>query len=189
MNKTINKKKLIIPFINLILMVFFVIGSFVINLPVIYLISVYALTLTTITVQSSHWILNSLATPLTLIYTFALIQDIIDSNPFFAIFHIPTVLCCYVIVLRKENSIILMLIFSVLYAFWIYAIKTWLYFPYYECVFSICQPQQQFLSILIIGIITSIIASKHVKEFILKIINSLFKEKQEKVMNQKVLTK
>ena len=187
MNKTLNKKKLIIPIINLILMILFVIGSFVVNLPVLYLISVYALTLTTITVQFNYWILNSLATPLTFTYTFAFIQDIIYLNPLFALFHIPTVTCCYIIIWRKDNSLIIMLIISVLYAFWIYAIKTWLYFPYYDCIFSICEKTQQFFSVLIIGVITSLIASKPIKSFILKIFKSLFKEKEEEIMEERII--
>jgi len=187
MNKTLNKKKLIIPITNLILMILFVIGSFIVKLPVLFLISVYALTLTTITVQYNHWILNSLAIPLTFTYTFALIQDIIDLNPFFAIFHIPTVTCCYIIIRRKNNSIILMLIISVLYAHWIYAIKTWLYFPYYECIFSICEKTQQFISILIIGITTSILASKPLKSYLLKIFHSLVKKQKETIAEQRIV--
>ncbi|MFX1588659.1 MAG: hypothetical protein ACFFC1_10925 [Promethearchaeota archaeon] len=187
MNKTLNKKKLIIPVINLILMILFIIGSFLINLPVLYLISVYALTLTTITVQYNHWFLNSLATPLTFTYTFAFIQDIIDLNPLFAFFHIPTVICCYIIIWRKNNSLILMLIISVLYAFWIYAIKTWLYFPYYDCIFFICDKTQQFFSVLIIGVITSIIASKPLKPLILKIFKSLFKDKEEEITEERLV--
>ena len=187
MNKTFNKKKLIIPLINSILMILFVIGSFVVNLPVLYLISVYALTLSTITVQFNHWILNSLATPLTFTYTFAFIQDIIDLNPLFAVFHIPTVICCYIIIFRKNNSLILMLIISVAYAVWIYTIKTWLYFPYYECIFSICEKTQQFISVLIIGIITSIIASKPIKTYILKIFYYLIKKQKQKVAEKRII--
>lgn len=187
MIKTLNKKKLILPIVNLILMVLFIIGSFVVNLPVLYLISVYALTLTTITVQFNHWILNSFAIPLTFTYTFAFIQDIIDFNPLFAIFHIPTVTCCYIIIWRKNNSILLMLIISFVYAFWIYAIKSWLYFPYYECIFSICDKNQQFFSVLIIGIITSIIASKQVKNLIVKMFNSISKNHEEAVKEQEII--
>ncbi|MFX0058518.1 MAG: hypothetical protein ACFE85_08940 [Candidatus Hodarchaeota archaeon] len=169
-------------------MVFFIIGSFLVNLPVLYLISVYALTLTTITVQYDHWILNSLATPLTFTYTCALIQDIIDLNPLFAIFHIPTVCCCYVIIRRKNNSIIIMLPISVLYAFWIYAIKSWLYFPYYECIFFyICDISQQFLSVLIIGIITSIVATKPVKKLLSKAFISISKNQKDTMIEQEVI--
>lgn len=167
----INKKKLIIPTINIILLIFFIIGSLILNLPIIFLISAYALIISTITLQYDNKILNSLVIPLTFVYLFALIQDLLDLNFLFAIFHIPTVISCQIVNLRRKSSLLIMIFASVSYAFWIFAIKEWLYFPYYQCVFYICNNLQHFYIILIIGLITSICSSKFVKNKLLQRFN------------------
>ena len=155
----LSKRKIIISSIYCMVMIIFVIGSFIVNLPVPFLISVYALTISTLTVQYDNIILNSLTKPLTFIYLFTFIQDLLDLNLFFASFHIGTVISCFYVLERKNTSLYLMLIMSFLYAGWIYAIKTFLYFPFYECMFLICDTLIQSVFVLIIGIITSLVVS------------------------------
>ncbi|NHJ23957.1 MAG: hypothetical protein EAX89_05250 [Candidatus Lokiarchaeota archaeon] len=154
-----NRKKCIIPLLYCCVMIIFIIGSFIVNLPVPFLISVYALTISTITVQYNHFILNSLTKPLTFIYLFAFLQDIYDLNFFFAAFHIGTVISCFYILKRKETSLILMIIMSFIYALWIYVIKIYLHFPFYECVFFICKSVSQSIIVLFTGILTSLLVS------------------------------
>ena len=104
---------------------------------------------------------------LTFTYLFAFLQDIYDLNWLFAIFHIGTVVSCFLTIKRKQTSLILMILMSVLYALWIYAIKIYLYFPFYQCVFFICNSTHQALVVAITGIITSLLLSiEEIKQFI-----------------------
>ena len=168
------KKRLIITLlIYSIVMILFLIGSYVFNLPVLLLISVYALTITTLALQFNHWILNSLSIPFTFTYSIALLHDLIEMNPLFAIFHIPIVFSCYIIIWRKNTSLLIMIIMSSIYAFWIFAIKTWIYFPYYDCIFNICHPFHQFIYIMLVGITTSYIGSLDFKTRMGHLINNI----------------
>lgn len=173
-------KKFMIPVSYVVIMSLFTIGSYVVNLPVLALISVYALTITTITIQKNHWVLNSISIPFTFIYTFALIQDLLDFNALFAIFHIPTVICCYIVIQRQNKSLVLMVLMSIVYTLWIYSIKTWVYFPFYECVFFICDKMTQVIAIFILAILASLLSSHN------KIKSKLFKMiKKSNLTNKK----
>ncbi|TXT61077.1 MAG: membrane protein of unknown function [Promethearchaeota archaeon] len=142
-----------------VIMVIFLVGSFLVQLPILFLISIYAITVSTLAVFNDHWFLNSLSIPFTFVYLFAFIQDLLSLNLLFASFHIITVISCFLILKRKNKSLLLMLFVSCLYAFWILAIKTWLYFPYYECILMVCGNLNQFIVVLITFLTTSIITS------------------------------
>jgi len=152
-------KKLVVLSVYAVVMSLFVVGSFVVGLPVLLLISVYAFTVSTLALIFNHWVLNSLSVPLTLTYTVVLVQDLVDLNFLFAVFHLPIVLSCYSIVRRKNASLVLMLISSCLYALWIYAIKTYVYFPYYGSVFYVSGDLFQVVVVLAVGVCTSFFVS------------------------------
>jgi hypothetical protein len=58
-------------------------------------------------------------------------------------------------------SLLIMLGASCIYALWIFGIMTFLEFPYYQCIFGVCDKFNQFLIVLIIGVITSLTSSKN----------------------------
>jgi len=155
----LRTNKLVVLSVYAVVMSLFVVGSFVVGLPVLLLISVYAFTVSTLAWLFDHWVLNSLSMPLTLTYTVVLVQDLADLNFLFAVFHLPIVLSCYSIVRRRNSSLVLMLIASGLYALWIYAIKTFVYFPYYGSVFFVSGDLFQVLIVLIVGVGTSFFVS------------------------------
>ena len=158
--------KLVYAIVIIVLFVLFIIGSVVINLPIPVLISIFALVTSTLALFYNRRILNSLAIPFTFTYFFVTIYDLIQFNILFFSFHIGTVVACFLILFRKESrtnsSLILMLISSVIYAFWIFTIivtKHWIYFPYYDCVFMVCGELYQFFGVMTLGIFTSLLAS------------------------------
>ena len=165
--------KIVYANVIIALFILFIIGSVIINLPIPVLISIFALVTSTLALFYNRRILNSLAIPFTFTYFFITLYDLIQLNILFFSFHIGTVVACFLILFRKESrtnaSLILMLITSVIYAFWMFTIivtKHWIYFPYYDCVFMVCGELYQFLGVMTLGIFTSLLASYE------KIINS-----------------
>jgi len=156
-----NNHKLIFLSISSIMLFIFFIGGFITNLPLLLLISVYALLITNYTLLNNKKILNSLSIPLTFTYLIVTIYDFSEINIIFALFHLVTVIPCFFIFFRLNVSLIIMLLASIIYAFWILAIILFLDFPYYQCVFGFCDPIQQFLLILLTGIVTSVVGSKN----------------------------
>jgi len=53
-----------------------------------------------------------------------------------------------------------MLIMSFIYGLWILLIKTMLYFPFYNCVFFVCEIGLQILLVFIMGVLTSFISAR-----------------------------
>ena len=158
--------KIVYTIVIIVLFILFIIGSVVINLPIPVLISIFALVTSTLALFYNRRILNSLAIPFTFTYFFVTIYDLIQLNMLFFSFHIGTVVACFFIIFRKESrkntSLILMLISSVIYAFWIFTIivtKHWIYFPYYDCVFMVCGELYQFFGVMTLGLLTSLLAS------------------------------
>jgi len=165
--------KVVYAIVIIVLFVLFIIGSVILNLPIPVLISIFALVSSTLALFYNRRMLNSLVIPFTFTYFFVTIYDLIQFNILFFSFHIGTVVACFFIFFRKESrtntSLILMLIFSVIYAFWIFSIivtKHWIYFPYYDCVFMVCGELYQFYGVMTLGLSTSLLASYE------KIINS-----------------
>lgn len=165
--------KLIYANIIITLFILFIIGSVMINLPIPVLISIFALTTSTLSLFYNRKILNSLAIPFTFMYFFVTIYDLIQQNILFFSFHIGTVVACFIIIMRKKSrtntSLIIMMSVSVIYAFWILSImitKHWIYFPYYDCIFIICGALNQFFGALTLALTTSLIASyEKIKNF------------------------
>lgn len=158
--------KIVYAIVIITLFVLFIIGSIIINLPIPVLISIFALITSTLALFYNRRILNSLAIPFTFTYFFVTIYDLIQLNILFFSFHIGTVIACFFLFFiknrRTNTSLILMLIVSVFYAFWIFAImvtKHWIYFPYYDCVFIVCGEFYQFFGVLTFGVCTSLLAS------------------------------
>jgi len=158
--------KIVYANVIIALFVLFIIGSVIINLPIPVLISIFALVTSTLALFYNRRILNSLAIPFTFTYFFVTLYDLIQLNILFFSFHIGTVVACFLILFRKESrtnaSLILMLITSVIYAFWMFTIivtKHWIYFPYYDCVFMVCGELDQFFGVMTLGIFTSFLAS------------------------------
>lgn len=154
-----NRKKTIFFIISSIILIIFLIGGVIVNLPVILLISVYALLISNYTLLNNKKILNSLSIPLTFNYLFVMIYDFSQLNIIFALFHLVTVIPCFIIIFRLNVSLIIMLGASCIYALWIFCIMTFLEFPYYQCIFGVCDTFNQFLIVLLIGVITSLISS------------------------------
>ncbi|TFG16294.1 MAG: hypothetical protein EU531_06880 [Promethearchaeota archaeon] len=159
-NESNNHKLIFLIFSGIILSVFFI-GGFITNLPLLLLISVYALLITNYTLLYNKKILNSLSIPLTFTYLFITIYDFSQINFLFAIFHLITVISCIFIFFRLNVSFLIMVLASIIYAIWIFSIITFLEFPYYQCVFGFCNPLQQFFLILLIGIVTSVVGSNN----------------------------
>lgn len=159
-NESNNHKLIFLIFSGIILSVFFI-GGFITNLPLLLLISVYALLITNYTLLYNKKILNSLSIPLTFTYFFITIYDFSQLNFLFALFHLVTVISCFFIFFRLNVSFVIMVIASIIYAIWIFSIITFLEFPYYQCVFGFCDPLQQFFLILLIGIVTSVVGSNN----------------------------
>ncbi len=143
------------------MLIIFLIGGIIVNLPVILLISVYALLISNYTLLNNKKILNSLSIPLTFNYLFVMIYDFSQLNIIFALFHLVTVIPCFIIIFRLNVSLIIMLGASCIYALWIFCIMTFLEFPYYQCIFGVCDTFNQFLIVLLIGVITSLISSNN----------------------------
>jgi hypothetical protein len=168
----------ILPF-YISIMPFFIIGSLVIHLPLLLYISFYSLTISSITLLYDNKILNSLTIPLTFTYLSVSIQDIMNFNFLFSLFHVPTVISCLIIIQRKDHNLPFMLLFSSLYALWVYFIKETLNFPFYNQVFGIRGAFNQALIVFIIGSLTSIIVS----------IAKYIKNKQKKINDLKKINK
>jgi hypothetical protein len=173
-----NKQKKIFLSLSVVMLIFFFIGGIIVNLPILLLISVYALLITNYSLLNNKKIFNSLSIPLTFTYFFVMIYDFSQFNILFALFHIVTVIPCFIIIFRLNVSLIIMLGASFLYALWIFCIMTFLEFPYYQCIFGVCDQLNQFLIVLIIGVITSLISSKNrikitIVQFIKKKLNLL----------------
>lgn len=156
-----NNHKLFFISISFIFLFFFFIGGFITNLPLLLLISVYALLITNYTLLYNKKILNSLCIPLTFTYLIVTIHDFSQINILFALFHVVTVIPCLFIFFRLNVSLVIMLLASLIYAIWILSIIVFLDFPYYRCVFGFCDPIQQFLLILLTGIVSSVVASNN----------------------------
>lgn len=169
-----EKKTKIIPFYGIFLaikkhwyiftiyspiMTIFIIGSILINLPILLLISIYALTLSSITLFHDNKILNSLTIPFTFMYLLISFQDILDLNLLFFVFHAPTAISCLFVIKRRDHNLYIMLSMSILYALWVYLIKATLYFPFYEFVLGIKGALNQTLILMLICVSTSILAS------------------------------
>ena len=160
------------------MLIIFLIGGIIVNLPVIILISVYALLISNYTLLNNKKIWNSLSIPLTFTYLFVMIYDFSQLNILFALFHIVTVIPCFIIIFRLNVSLIIMLGASFIYALWIFCIMNFLEFPYYQCIFGVCDKFIQFIMVLLIGVITSLISSKNrikiiTVQFLKKKLNSL----------------
>ena len=182
--------KLVYANVIIVLFVLFIIGSVIINLPIPVLISIFALVTSTLALFYNRRILNSLAIPFTFIYFFVTMYDLIQLNILFFSFHIGTVVACFIIFFRKKSrtntSLILMLIVSVIYAFWVLSIlatKHWIYFPYYDCVFMICGVLYQFFGAMTLGIFTSLLASY---EKIISFSKSVFKNWNSKINKKRL---
>ena len=180
--------KLVYAIVIIVLFVLFIIGSVIINLPIPVLISIFALVTSTLALFYNRRILNSLAIPFTFTYFFVTIYDLIQFNILFFSFHIGTVVACLLILFKKESrtntSLILMLITSVIYAFWIFTIlvtKHWIYFPYYNCVFMVCGEVYQFFGVMTLGILTSLLASY---EKIISSSKSVFENLHSKIIKK-----
>ena len=167
-----NNHKLIFLVISIVILIVFFIGGFITNLPLLLLISVYALLITNFTLLNNKKILNSLSIPLTFTYLIVTIYDFYEINIIFALFHLVTVIPCFFIFFRLNVSLIIMLIASLIYALWILSIIIFLDFPYYRCVFGFCDPLHQFFLILLTGIVTSVVGSNNpVKRALIFFIN------------------
>ena len=167
-----NNHKLFFITISLVILFIFFIGGFITNLPLLLLISVYALLITNFALLNNKKILNSLSIPLTFTYLIVTIYDFSEINIIFALFHLVTVIPCFFIFFRLNVSLVIMLIASIIYAVWILSIILFLDFPYYRCVFGFCDPIQQFLLILLTGIVTSVVGSKNpMKKALIMFIN------------------
>ena len=156
-----KKKKIIFLTISCFLLIIFLIGGIIVKLPVLLLISVYALIITNFTLINNTRILNSISIPFTFNYLFVMIYDISQLNILFAMFHLVTVIPCIIIFFRLNVNLILMLITSFFYALWIYLIMVLLEFPYYQCIFGVCNKLDQFFIVLLIGVITSVLGSNN----------------------------
>jgi len=159
-NESNHHKLIFLIFSGTMLSIFFI-GGFITNLPLLLLISVYALLITNYTLLNNKKILNSLSIPLTFTYFFITIYDFSQANFLFALFHIVTVIPCFFIIFRLNVSFVIMVVASIIYAIWIYSIITFLEFPYYQCVFGFCDPLQQFFIIVLIGIVSSVVGSNN----------------------------
>jgi hypothetical protein len=148
----------IIP-LYLLITPFFIIGSIIIQLPLLLYISFYALTISSINLLINNKLLNSCTIPLTFTYLCVSIQDVMNLNFLFSIFHIPTVVSCLIIIQRKKHNLSIMMLFSGLYALWIFFIKDSLNFPFYDKVFGVKGAFNQAIVALLIGLFTSIIVS------------------------------
>ncbi len=156
-----NRRKIIFLFLSLTMLIIFFIGGIIVNLPILLLISVYALLITNYSLLNNKKIFNSLSIPLTFTYFFVMIYDFSQLNIIFALFHIVTVIPCFIIIFRLNVSLIIMLGASFIYALWIFCIMTFLEFPYYQCIFGFCDEFNQFLIVLLMGVITSLISSNN----------------------------
>ena len=159
-NKT-NNHKLIFLFINCIILIFFLIGGVIVKLPLLLLISVYAFLITNYTLFNNKKILNSLSIPFTFTYLFVMIYDFSQINILFGLFHLVTVILSFIIFFRLNVSLIIMFLASFFYALWIFLIMVFLDFPYYQCIFGICDNLYQFFIVLLIGLITSMLGSNN----------------------------
>jgi hypothetical protein len=143
------------------ILILFFIGGIIVNLPVLLLISVYALILSNSVLIFNKKSLNSLSIPLTFNYFFVMIYDFSQNNLLFAFFHLVTVIPCFIIIFRLNVSLIIMLSSSIIYAFWIISIEIFLDFHYYECIFYLFDLTYHFLIVLFVGIFTLLMASNN----------------------------
>ncbi len=156
-----HRTRLIFLIVVISILILFFIGGLIVNLPVLFLISVYALIISNSALFFNKKSLNSLSIPLTFNYFFVMIYDFSQNNLLFALFHLVTVIPCLITIFRLNVSLIIMLSSSICYAFWIISIEILLDFPYYECIFDVCNLFNHFLIVLFVGIFTSLVASNN----------------------------
>lgn len=129
------------------------------DVPGFLFISYHGLAIAVACLVHDHWILNSMTIALVPPYTIVAAVDIISLNGAMG-WHVPLIAIAIAVCFRRNASFGLMVVSTIWYVFWIYCIKRWIDYPYYDCSFTapwefICDYTIQSLALLITGVLFS----------------------------------
>jgi hypothetical protein len=133
------------------------IAGIVFGLPYMFSVSYFALAITIVALIYDHWILNSVAVPISVIFIPILVADIFTGNVLPAIVHFPTAIIAFALITRHNTSLIVMLLTSTIFAAWVYTSCRWVIDPYYTMILWMMDPLLIALIALAGSVITSIV--------------------------------
>ncbi len=120
-------KTLIFPiFIFLSVMVVTFITGLSVGSPSFFAFSNFALGVCIIALIHDHWVLNSLVIPFPIVFSTIAFYDLYNGYYMMMVFHLTSFLISAILSRRKNTSFIIMLMSSVVYVCWIFAVETWL---------------------------------------------------------------
>lgn len=141
----------------------FIVGL-ILNLPLMAFFSNVAFVLGLIALVEDHWILNSIVIPLFPLFLLVFLDDMWGGNTLGGLYHALVVVMFAIILLRKDTSFVIMMLSGILIAAWIYSVKAWSTYPYYNVLFGVyIDPGSQFLMMSFLSVIISfLITAKNI---------------------------
>jgi len=139
------------------LLITFTLIGLLMGQPTLFLVSFFALAITSISAKKDHVVLNSLSIPFAPLMVIVIASDLITSTYITIILHAPTLLFCILISRRKQFNVKIMILSSIFYDLWIMMSKVSLNISYYTCVFGICNIYIQLMILLSIHFMQAIV--------------------------------